>query len=87
MNWIPKTQFKKLLLSQAKEVLGDKCFYCQAAEGVTADHLLPRHLGGRTTVQNLVPCCSPCNTAKKNRLPTTNEMARHREAWRKYNAQ
>lgn len=87
MNWIPKTEFKRLLLTEAKDVFGDRCFYCGEAEGSTIDHLLPRSLGGKNTVQNIVPSCSPCNTKKRNRLPTTNEMAKHREAWRKYNAQ
>lgn len=43
------------------------CWYC--GKGLTKgtatyDHVVPRSLGGLTTVENLVLACSPCNQAK-----------------------
>lgn len=83
-DWLSGSKYRRKLLAAAKEVLGAKCFYCGERDGDTLDHLLPRSLGGRTALENSVPCCDPCNVAKKNRLPTTNEMARHRAAWRNH---
>lgn len=83
-TWIPKSVYRRQLLDSAKKVLGAQCFYCGERDGDTLDHLLPSSLGGRTTVENTVPSCEPCNAAKKDRLPTTNEMARHRAAWRNH---
>lgn len=33
-------------------------------ESVTADHVVPRTAGGRTTASNIVACCRACNQAK-----------------------
>ncbi len=33
------------------------------------DHILPRAQGGRTTWENVVCCCVPCNLHKGNRTP------------------
>lgn len=30
----------------------------------TVDHVIPRSLGGETTIENLVTSCSPCNNKK-----------------------
>lgn len=70
------------LRNQAHTIFGPQCFYCQAASGNTLDHLIPKSLGGKDELSNVVPCCEPCNTKKGNRLPTTNEMARHRVKWK-----
>ncbi len=43
------------------------CQYCGATPGVhglTFDHVIPRAHGGRTTWENIVAACSPCNTRK-----------------------
>lgn len=48
------------------------CHYCgrQVAHSeLTMDHLVPLARGGRSTRQNLVPCCKSCNTLKKSMLP------------------
>lgn len=68
----------------ATEVFGDKCFYC-GEKATSTDHLIPRHLGGSHNQKNLVPACFQCNQDKGNRLPTNNEMAKHREGWRIFN--
>ena len=48
------------------------CQYCgtpHAAADLTFDHVVPRSRGGRTTWQNVVAACSPCNLRKANKLP------------------
>lgn len=51
---------------------GYKCQYCGVrctlAE-LTYDHVIPRSRGGRTTWENIVTCCYPCNGSKGNRTP------------------
>ncbi|WP_119392258.1 HNH endonuclease [Taklimakanibacter lacteus] len=44
-----------------------KCQYCAGkfpAAELTFDHVLPRCRGGRTSWDNVVAACSPCNQAK-----------------------
>jgi len=36
---------------------------------LTFDHLVPRSRGGRTTWENVITACSPCNLQKGDRLP------------------
>ena len=48
------------------------CQYCgtgHAAADLTFDHVVPRSRGGRTTWNNVVAACSPCNLRKANLLP------------------
>lgn len=48
------------------------CQYCAnqfPSEDLTFDHVLPRAQGGRTTWENIVTCCIPCNATKANRTP------------------
>jgi len=48
------------------------CQYCgerKATEDLTFDHVLPRSRGGRTTWDNIVTCCVPCNKTKADRTP------------------
>jgi len=78
-----KISLRRSMRDQAQTIFGSQCFYCQAAPGDTIDHLMPKSLGGKDTVKNIVPACQPCNVKKGNRLPTTNEMARHRAGWAK----
>jgi len=52
------------------------CQYCSKAVAqseFTFDHVLPRKLGGKTTWENIVVACHPCNQKKKDR---TLEQAR-----------
>ena len=49
------------------------CQYCGAQPGVaslTVDHVLPSSRGGRTSWENTVACCEPCNAKKADRLPS-----------------
>ncbi len=48
------------------------CYYCGTHvvhRELTMDHLVPLTRGGRSTRDNLVPCCKSCNTKKKSMLP------------------
>lgn len=51
------------------------CFACQycrdafPAQDLTFDHVIPRSQGGRTTWQNVVASCGPCNLRKGGRTP------------------
>ena len=51
---------------------GYKCQYCGVKCSITEltyDHVLPRSKGGKTTWENIVTCCYPCNGGKGNRTP------------------
>ncbi len=53
------------------------CQYCGQrlpSEDLTFDHVLPRAAGGRTTWENIVTCCVPCNATKANRTPSQARM-------------
>jgi 5-methylcytosine-specific restriction endonuclease McrA len=53
------------------------CQYCQSAlpaAKLTLDHVIPRSRGGRSTWENLVACCYPCNNRKGDRLPEEASM-------------
>ena len=43
---------------------GFACQYCGTPEDLTFDHVLPRSKGGRTTWENIVTACAPCNLKK-----------------------
>jgi 5-methylcytosine-specific restriction endonuclease McrA len=43
---------------------GFQCQYCHATDDLTFDHLIPRSKGGRTTWENIVTACAPCNLRK-----------------------
>lgn len=47
-----------------------KCAYCSTRltmRDLTFDHVIPQSLGGRTTWENVVASCAPCNSAKANK--------------------
>ena len=49
-----------------------KCHFCGEKvkfKDLTMDHLLPLSRGGRSTKDNIVPCCKSCNSRKKSMLP------------------
>ena len=73
-----------------------KCVYCNAQfspytyrNNLTVDHVVPRTFGGRTTWDNLVSACKPCNNKRgcnfriqppfKPYRPTYFEMAERRK--------
>src|SRR5271154_3197668 len=53
------------------------CQYCGEpwpSHDLTFDHVVPRSRGGRTTWDNVVTACSPCNLSKGGRLPKQAHM-------------
>ncbi len=55
-----------------QQIASGRCHYCGKEVGITAltmDHLLPLSRGGRSSKQNIVPCCKKCNTDKKSMMP------------------
>jgi 5-methylcytosine-specific restriction endonuclease McrA len=61
------------------------CQYCgrtlPSAE-LTLDHVLPRSRGGKTTWENIVAACKPCNHRKGNRTPSEAHMRALRQPFR-----
>lgn len=54
-----------------------RCQYCHArlpAQELTFDHVVPRCRGGRTSWENVVTACSPCNLAKGGKMPEDSAM-------------
>lgn len=48
------------------------CVYCGSEHPtpeLTFDHVIPRSRGGRTSWENVVTACGPCNLRKGSRLP------------------
>jgi 5-methylcytosine-specific restriction endonuclease McrA len=49
-----------------------RCQYCGGRVGsqeLNLDHVIPRALGGKTTWENIVTCCIPCNVQKGGNTP------------------
>jgi 5-methylcytosine-specific restriction endonuclease McrA len=49
-----------------------RCQYCGArvtSQDLNLDHVIPRALGGKTTWENIVTCCIPCNVQKGGNTP------------------
>lgn len=62
-----ETFWKRIHRADAAISQGRKCKYCTAPmslEEATADHLVARKKGGKTTSWNIVAACQPCNSAK-----------------------
>ena len=51
------------------------CQYCgRKVSNLTIDHVIPKHLGGATTWQNVVTACSRCNHLKGGMTPEQSGM-------------
>ena len=54
-----------------------ECQYCARdlpAHDLTFDHVIPRSRGGRTSWENVVAACGPCNLRKADKLPRECQM-------------
>jgi 5-methylcytosine-specific restriction endonuclease McrA len=79
-----KIPYQARALSRKNILLRDRntCQYCGivlAASELTLDHVIPRSLGGKSTWENLVACCHPCNNRKGNRKAEQAGMKLHRQ--------
>ena len=55
----------------------NRCQYCgrsHPGSELSLDHVIPRSLGGKTTWENVVCCCTSCNAKKGGRLPAQAHM-------------
>ena len=52
------------------------CQYCGSTDRdlLTFDHVIPRSKGGKTTWDNIVAACSPCNLKKGGKMPRDARM-------------
>ena len=55
---------------------GFKCAYCGSGgvDQLTFDHVIPRRAGGKTSWENIVAACGPCNLKKGGRTPREANM-------------
>ena len=61
------------------------CQYCEArrvTQELTFDHVVPRARGGRTSWENVVTACGPCNLRKGSKMPRECGMITRVEARR-----
>lgn len=74
-----KSRRKAVKLSRMNLLLRDngRCVYCKiplTMKTLTYDHVVPKSYGGKTNWRNIVASCQPCNTRKRNRLPSEADM-------------
>ena len=54
---------------------GFTCCYCSCKPGkLTIEHVVPKDQGGKSTWENTVAACQPCNNKKENRTPSEARM-------------
>jgi 5-methylcytosine-specific restriction endonuclease McrA len=58
------------------------CQYCGSPDDLTFDHVIPRSRGGKTTWENVITACAPCNLRKGGRMPDRCGMQPYRKASR-----
>jgi 5-methylcytosine-specific restriction endonuclease McrA len=63
---MPKRTSDPQYLAARKALLKDSplCHWCQRAQATEADHLVEHDRGGDNSLDNLVPACKPCNSAR-----------------------
>lgn len=66
---------------------GYTCAYCGLmlkgrVKDLTLDHIVPKSRGGRSTWENLVTSCGPCNTKKADRTPEEASMPLLKDAFK-----
>lgn len=67
-----KVPHKRIMLSRKNIIKRDGgiCQYCgHKKTDMTVDHIVPKHLGGKDTWENLVAACAECNNKKGQRTP------------------
>ena len=67
-----RTLYKARVPFSKKNVMvrdGFKCAYCGVADvRLTIDHILPKAKGGKSSFENCVASCKPCNSKKGHKL-------------------
>lgn len=75
LRYINYHKKKDLKISRLKIYQRDgyKCVYCGTHKKLTIDHVIPKSKGGKNTWENMVTCCSDCNSKKGSKtLQETN---------------
>jgi 5-methylcytosine-specific restriction endonuclease McrA len=83
--FLVKGMFKKTVPFTYKNVLfrdGHTCQYCGSKEDMTIDHVRPKSKGGKSTFENCVAACKPCNNYKGDRSLEELNMHLRREPYR-----
>lgn len=52
----------------------NRCVYCGSTEDLSVDHIIPSSRGGKSSFENCVASCRPCNNKKNDRTPTEAKM-------------
>lgn len=53
---------------------GHECVYCGTTKRLTIDHMVPSSRGGKSSFENCVTACQPCNNKKNDRTPSEAKM-------------
>jgi len=75
----------KVPFSKKNIIYRDKyiCQYCGKKEDkMTIDHIIPSSRGGKSTFENCVTSCKPCNNLKNNRTPNEARMVLKRQPFK-----
>ena len=56
----------------------EACFYCDAHEPLTMDHVIPLSKGGRHSIGNIIPACLSCNSSKSDSFLAAWRLKRQR---------
>jgi hypothetical protein len=57
------------MVEDARQLAGDRCYYCGKKAELTLDHFEPLAKGGAHCVSNFVFACHPCNSRKRDLDP------------------
>jgi len=60
---------------------GFKCGYCGTPSDLTIDHIIPTSKGGKTTFENCITACHPCNHKKRDKSPSEAGMFIKKKAY------
>jgi 5-methylcytosine-specific restriction endonuclease McrA len=71
---VPRHEGRKITRRAVFARDGYSCQYCGSSARLTMDHVVPRSRGGKSSWENVVTSCAPCNHRKGNRLPAEAQM-------------
>lgn len=74
---VPRNEKRKISRRAVFARDGYRCQYCGATARLTVDHVVPKSRGGRSSWDNVVTSCAPCNVRKADRLPEEIGMHPH----------
>jgi 5-methylcytosine-specific restriction endonuclease McrA len=65
-----RVKFSRINIYTRDKFACQYCGDCLPSEDLTFDHVIPRSRGGRTSWENIVTACVPCNKLKADRTPS-----------------